>query len=126
MLKYKASSAKCRLLFITLQADSQLWGKSSGIWAKMSSVYEYVARISWDFQQKPLGVVVSTQVWCSWGSKIKPGHGQVLLEWKLNFKIADQLTSDLWYQRGLVYEKSKVKFVISKFMPPKIGERISI
>ena len=43
MLKYKASSAKCRLFFITLQADSQLWGKSSGIWAKMSSVYEYVA-----------------------------------------------------------------------------------
>ena len=47
------------------------------------------------FSTKLLGVVVSIQVWYSWGSEIKPGHGQVLLEWEINFKIANKCTSDL-------------------------------
>ena len=40
------------------------------------------------------GQVDKTEGCHTWGPKFKSGHGQVLLEWKINFKIADQLTSD--------------------------------
>ena len=63
----------------------------------MSSVPQCVARNIHNFHQKPLGVVVSIQAWHSWGSRIKPGHSEILVD---NFRMFPALyksPSDLPY-----------------------------
>ena len=41
------------------------------------------------------GLMDKTETSHAWGPQIESGHGQVLLEWKINSKIIEQVTSDL-------------------------------
>ena len=54
VIKYVATSAKCKMLIMKLRVNFQLDGKSSGIWNNLSAAFEYVAENIFNFQQIPL------------------------------------------------------------------------